>query len=1005
MRTHPVALLRVLACGALLASAAASAAPPVITQQPATVVATSGTAGTFSVTATATGSISYQWRHLGHPVTNGTGPSLTLNAVTMVDAGLYDVVVTAGGESTTSQAGRLITTPTQYADQFCLDDSFLPLIETTGASAQTVAADPITGGFYVGGEFSTIDGVRRWNLARFDANGIIDPAFTPQVDGKVLTIAVQPNGKVLIGGAFRFVNNVQRGGIARLNTDGSLDRTFGNNRGFDGEVTCIGLQSTGRIVVRGPTSYDNLSKLQYTSFLRLLPDGTVDHGFSASASPQSPWFVIDRQDRILFRGYSWDGSLVRLTANGVKDTTFNAPMGLGTIYSLAVQQDGRPVLVGFGFVQRLQADGSIDAGFSISGFSVSPDELPAVIAVDDTDNTLINCDSKLLRVRPDGTQEPSFAVSMEMQRCITVLPGGRIAAVGQTQVGVKLLNPDGAPERSATTDFFKLSSAVTTTIPAANGTTLIAGDFCRVGGLPRNGVARITTTGAVDPQFTPPASGASIAAIMRQGDGKVLLSRRTGGVAVERLLVNGTLDPAFNANDGQWYNSPSALAIHADGKVYSGGDRWIARFNPNGTRDTSFAATEGSYPQEVHCVYLQNDGKALVGGTTTTGVGGYQRSYLRRLLADGTADGSFSPAADFTSTVRALLQEPDGTTVAGGDFGEYGSEMLNCVAWLSPDGSLLRGGDWETLGARLVSSLLWQADGRVIVSGLLWEDYGVVRHSLLRLDADGAKDLSFTVANVEESTTSGVCYDDDGRLLYSGATASRLGLTQTGLVRLKPGAAPEPRITQSPAASHCAPGATTALRFTAAGTGLHYVWYKDGVAIPNSDSATLSIPAATFADSGRYHAEACNTYGTVISAGAELVVTTETLVSYEDWATNEGLIGSAGYGDADPEGDGVTNFDHYAFKTSRGSGLVGNLNVSTVTDDGATYLAIAFARKTYATDVLYRVEATSDLTAWNWESVQTVPTGTPAEITVRDTKPINDASQRFLRVVVERVYP
>lgn len=997
--------LRTFGCVVLASAVAAFAAPPVITQQPATVVATSGTAATFSVTATATGSLSYQWRHLGAPVVNGTGPTLTLDAVTMTDAGLYDVVVTAGGESTTSQAGRLITTPTQYADQFCLDDSFLPLIETTGASAETVAADPITGGFYVGGEFSTIDGVRRWNLARFDATGNIDPAFAPQVDGKVLTIAVQSDGKVLIGGAFHFVNNVQRGGIARLNTDGTLDRTFGNNRGFDGTVTCIGLQSTGRIVVLGPTSYDNLSKLQYTSLLRLLPDGTVDNGFSASASPQSPWFVIDRQDRILFPGYSWDGSLVRLTANGVKDTTFNAPIDLGTIYSLAIQRDGRPVLVGFGFVQRLHADGSADADFRISGFNISPYEVPAVIAVDDSDNTLINCDSKLLRLDPDGVPESSFAISLEMQRSITVLPSGRIAAVGQTQTGMKLFNPDGTTERVGTSDFFKLSAAITAAIPSTGGATLIAGDFCRVGGLPRSGVARITTTGAVDPQFTPPAAEYPVVAIARQGDGKIMLSRKDGGIAAERLLADGTLDSAFDADNGPWYNTPSTLAIQADGRIVAGGDQWIARLNSSGSLDSSFTPTAGTYPQAINSLLLQSDGRILVGGANSTAFGSYQSPYLRRLLPDGTADVAFSPTADFTGTVRAVFREPNGTIVAVGDFSGYGTGEANCIAWLDPDGALLRGGNWNTLGARLVSSLLWQADGRVVVSGLLGEDYGVVRHSLLRLYPDGTKDLSFAVANVEESTTSGVCYDAEGRLLYSGASASRCGLVQTGLARLKPGSAPEPRITLSPVDSHCAPGATATLRITAAGADLHYVWHKDGVAIPNSDSTTLSISNASFADSGRYHAEASNPFGAVISAGADLVVTTETLVSYEDWATNEGLTGSDADADADPEADGVTNFCHYAFKTARGSGSAGATRVSTATDDGATYLAITFTRKTYAPDVRYHIEATSDLTAWNWEELEVLPAASPAEVTVRDTMPVTSTAQRFLRVRVERYYP
>ncbi len=1002
--------LRALGC-AVFASAAVYAAPPVITQQPATVVATSGTAATFSVTATAAGSLSYQWRHLGAPLANGTGPTLTLNAVTMADAGLYDVVVTADGESTTSQAGRLITTPTQYADQFCLDDSFLPLIETTGASAQTVAADPITGGFYVGGEFSTIDGVRRWNLARFGADGNIDATFAPQVDGKVLTIAVQPDGKVLIGGAFHFVNNVQRGGIARLNTDGSLDRTFGNNRGFDGEVTCLGLQSTGRIIARGPGSYDNLREYQYTSLLRLLPDGRADSSFSAEAAPVGNTFIIDERDRVLFPGYSWVGTFIRLQPDGTKDTTFAAPTDLGEIRAFELDADGRPVLVAGSSLVRLTDDGSKDTGFAPSPGVLDASPYPPQLATDGSGRVYIysNFWFTLSRLLADGSTDssfsaPSYATRTTNMRGIAILPSGRVVAVGEDDKSVRTFNSDGSVSH-ACGEFYKPSDKVAAVIPAANGEWLIAGEFSRVGGFARDQIAQISSTGAVDTQFTPPAADSPVVAIARQGDGKIMLSREGGGIAVERLLADGTLDSAFAKDNGHWYNTPSALALQADGKVIAGGDSWLNRFNPNGALDTAFVPTAGTYPQEVHRLFLQNDGIVLVGGATPTGVGGDQSPYLRRLLADGAADSSFSPTADFTGTVRAIFQDPNGTIIAAGDFGGYGAGAANCIAWLNPDGSFLRGGVWDTIGASLISSLLWQADGRVVVSGLLREDYGVVRHSLLRVDATGNRDVSFAVANVEESTTSGVRYDDTGRLLYSGASASRLGLKQAGLARLKPGFAPEPRITQSPAASHVAPGATATLHLVASGTDLHYVWYKDGVALPNSDSATLSIPAATLADSGRYHIEVSNSYGSVLSAGADLVVTTETLVSYEDWATHEGLTGSDADADADPEGDGVTNFDHYAFKTPRGSGRVGELNVSTVADGDAAYLTITFTRKTYATDVRYRVLATSDLTAWNWKLVQTVPTGTPAEITVRDTTRITDVSQRFLRVIAERVYP
>jgi hypothetical protein len=49
--------------------------------------------------------------------------------------------------------------------------------------------------------------------------------FNPDVDGYVLPIVEQSDGKILIGGNFSTVGGVTRHNIARLNTDGSYSST------------------------------------------------------------------------------------------------------------------------------------------------------------------------------------------------------------------------------------------------------------------------------------------------------------------------------------------------------------------------------------------------------------------------------------------------------------------------------------------------------------------------------------------------------------------------------------------------------------------------------------------------------------------------------------------------------------------------------------------------------------------------------------------------------------
>src|SRR5215475_1868913 len=64
------------------------------------------------------------------------------------------------------------------------------------------------------------------------------PATFPNVHftkpGLVLATAIQPDGKIIIGGNFSTVNGVVRNNLARLNADGSLDQSWNPNA--DGAV-------------------------------------------------------------------------------------------------------------------------------------------------------------------------------------------------------------------------------------------------------------------------------------------------------------------------------------------------------------------------------------------------------------------------------------------------------------------------------------------------------------------------------------------------------------------------------------------------------------------------------------------------------------------------------------------------------------------------------------------------------------------------------------------------
>lgn len=87
--------------------AAPSLVAPVITQQPVNTSAVEGGAATFSVTASGSAPLSYQWKFNNAPVAGATNATLTLTALTTNAAGQYSVTVTNLAGATNSSAATL----------------------------------------------------------------------------------------------------------------------------------------------------------------------------------------------------------------------------------------------------------------------------------------------------------------------------------------------------------------------------------------------------------------------------------------------------------------------------------------------------------------------------------------------------------------------------------------------------------------------------------------------------------------------------------------------------------------------------------------------------------------------------------------------------------------------------------------------------------------------------------------------------------------------------------
>lgn len=206
----------------------------------------------------------------------------------------------------------------------------------------------------------------RFALARFNADGSLDPAFGG--DGKVsidlstnlsqaLAVAVQPDGKIVAAGLTSNGDTKNDFAIVRLNIDGSLDRGFGVrgkvttdfSGGFD-YAHAVLIQPDGRIIAVGEADFHS-ALARYDSDGKLDPNfgsagKTTGNGSSAVAA------ILQEDGKIVVAGREFD--LTRYNADGTLDSSFGIDgnirvnffpySAMGT--SVALQKNGRIIIAG-----------------------------------------------------------------------------------------------------------------------------------------------------------------------------------------------------------------------------------------------------------------------------------------------------------------------------------------------------------------------------------------------------------------------------------------------------------------------------------------------------------------------------------------------------------------------------------------------------------------------------------------------------------------------------------
>lgn len=697
-------------------------------------------------------------------------------------------------------------------------------------------AQQADGKVIIGGIFSGVNGDKRTNIARMNADGTLDKTFSAVAGGELRQIAARPDGKVVIGGSFLGVNGVaDLRQIARLNADGSLDTSFNPGAGMSGTLYGMAVQADEKVVVWG-----NFSSVQGTprgGFARLNANGSLDTSFNVpvntGSSQGSVSSVAFQEDgKLIIAGYfdNVNGavcqSIARLNADGSVDSSFNS-VAVSSIAWMALQPDGKIVIAGYFTtvngaahqkIARLNADGSLDTGFNAS-IGTPTDISAASVITPQPDGRLIlggyifqvngvPC-SNLVRLNADGSLDSNFNPGTEINYQVfaaVVQPDGRVL-VGGTQT-----NTNGG-RRNRLTRFhagggvdssFSLAVGnfgyVSGLAMQADGKLVIHGGFSIVNGQRREQLARLNADGTLDTGFNPGLSftnfsnAGSIAAIVQDSNQRLLVAgefTEVNGVTrryIVRLLADGHLDPFFNTGLGPDARVMSVI-LQPDGKILiSGGFNSVngesrkrfARLNTDGSVDESFDVGANVY---VNTAALQADGKIIFAGGVQQASGIVQA--IGRLNSDGSIDQTFAQQMGFTGgTPGPLAIQQDGKILVGGTFNSLNGAPRNGLLRLNADGTPDTAFSSGTGGLRHVSRILVQPYGRILIGGSFADATGFMRQGIMLLNGNGSLNRNFNLGMEFDNTISGMAVQPDGKLVIVGQFRSLNGSTHLGVARL-----------------------------------------------------------------------------------------------------------------------------------------------------------------------------------------------------------------------------
>lgn len=560
-----------------------------------------------------------------------------------------------------------------------------------GGTVYAIARQP-DGGTIIGGQFTSVNGVPRQNIARRKPDGSLDTEWNPSIDGPVRALAVDHHGDVYAGGEFSTVDGLARQHLVKLSGGGG-DVVTGWNASTDGIVLSItasndSIFAGGIFRQIGGQPRNNLAKVSLAS-------GAVDALWNplpdSSANYQMVMALEPGHDGSLYVG----GSFTTIGGMARRNLAKVSPEGTGaaepvwdpspndTVRDIAVASDGSVFITGSFWaigndfstaLLRWSAAKLSGSGEGVPDASWDPipggQVLWALEVAVGTDGSVYLGGGMYGFVLVKASANGSGAIDTSWNPAprgvvyaIEIGAGGSVLAGGtfhyaSDEPRLSFATIDASGTAGTPFDIEAAIGRVNAFALQPDGAVIVGGNFMKADGHIRRHLLRLLPDGSLDPDWSPDAN-ALVMALASGPDGAVY----AGGyfTTVNGAPRSGLVKLAGNGNGAVFtdWNPPiqavtQAITVDAEGHVFAGGLAMIVA----GSATTRTLIKLSSYTAAVDLkwnprpngqvtdLFLDGGGQLFVGGNFSS-IGGETRLGVAKVSAteDGLADPIWNPVA------------------------------------------------------------------------------------------------------------------------------------------------------------------------------------------------------------------------------------------------------------------------------------------------------------------------------------------------------------------------